>query len=499
MKRSTFKVLGILVCIAVILTGCQYNLKIWTNKEQAKGTVAVKVYSSDDLSVPQSYLIPQFELQPNGKYMAVVPNVFNGSSVVRLEALGDGSMPPAPVRYEGNASIMSFMSPEELEIVAPYRVESGNSPMAAWMLGKNESGKNFAQEAAGTMDCLLNTGGVVWTSTSPQSDIQSAQRDHWAMKMDAPGTPAPHSTLTFDNPEGLSIELWFSGDFIDSNEPKIMQVGDTISAHIDKSSHLVFTVGTTGLASTADIGLNSGQWYHACFVYNNDTMEIYRDGEMVASASENEDAIPQDRLPSGAIDVYVGGDSLSQTDGLSIDEVRIYDYVTSPTMISYDAMVVPFDTERDGVGNNVDNCPMIKNPDQLDNEGDGIGDACDDDDDNDGILDVADNCQFVYNPDQLDSDSDGLGDTCDNCPDVSNPDQKDSDFDGVGDACDNCYLFPNPDQADNDSDGMGDVCDDDDDNDLVKDLADNCPMQYNPDQADSDGDGIGDVCDIDTP
>ncbi len=110
----------------------------------------------------------------------------------------------------------------------------------------------------------------------------------------------------------------------------------------------------------------------------------------------------------------------------------------------------------------------------------------------------------------LDSDKDGVGDTVDNCPATSNADQADKDGDGVGDVCDNCPANSNSDQADTDGDGVGDVCEriiitrppvtlipvPDADGDRVYDTADNCPNTYNPDQDDRDGDGVGDACEI---
>ena len=45
----------------------------------------------------------------------------------------------------------------------------------------------------------------------------------------------------------------------------------------------------------------------------------------------------------------------------------------------------------------VDNCPEVGNTDQLDGlpgHADGVGDACDDDDDNDGVPDLVDNCRL---------------------------------------------------------------------------------------------------------
>jgi carbonic anhydrase/acetyltransferase-like protein (isoleucine patch superfamily) len=70
------------------------------------------------------------------------------------------------------------------------------------------------------------------------------------------------------------------------------------------------------------------------------------------------------------------------------------------------------DTDIDGVPDSSDNCPDDINPDQADNDLDGMGDACDNDDDNDGVLDGVDNCPFDDNPDQTDVNGDGFGDVC---------------------------------------------------------------------------------------
>ena len=148
-------------------------------------------------------------------------------------------------------------------------------------------------------------------------------------------------------------------------------------------------------------------------------------------------------------------------------------------------VVTPPDQDGDGIVDPSDNCPLVANADQLNTDGDALGNACDPDDDNDTIADATDNCPLARNPDQLDTDGDGLGNACD----------PDDDADGVLDVADNCPVSPNPDQADLDGDHVGNVCDADDDNDGIEDAVDNCPMVSNPDQIDSDSDSLGDACD----
>jgi hypothetical protein len=71
------------------------------------------------------------------------------------------------------------------------------------------------------------------------------------------------------------------------------------------------------------------------------------------------------------------------------------------------------DADGDGVRDPVDNCVNVSNADQLDQDGDGVGNACDLDQDGDGASDGADNCALIPNADQVDTDGDGIGDACD--------------------------------------------------------------------------------------
>jgi hypothetical protein len=86
------------------------------------------------------------------------------------------------------------------------------------------------------------------------------------------------------------------------------------------------------------------------------------------------------------------------------------------------------DYDADGLSNSIDNCPLVFNPDQRDDDLNDIGDACQVELSGFGAL--------------LDSDADGTADALDNCVWISNPGQENTTGlaaeginDGIGDAC----------------------------------------------------------------
>jgi V8-like Glu-specific endopeptidase len=187
------------------------------------------------------------------------------------------------------------------------------------------------------------------------------------------------------------------------------------------------------------------------------------------------------------------------------------------------------DADRDGVYDNVDNCPADPNtyqgPGIDDNEpcqsgmGDGRGRSCD-------------NCPALCNQDQADSEveidwsgriskylSDGTGDACDGCPrdpSLAPPINEETDWDGdrLANECDFCphinpmIYFHEPDNLNDDKYVSSEPDSESGGGDGIADRCDNCPSDHNSDQAncnyeyDKDIDpeypfGRGDACDPD--
>jgi hypothetical protein len=113
---------------------------------------------------------------------------------------------------------------------------------------------------------------------------------------------------------------------------------------------------------------------------------------------------------------------------------------------------ISLDADGDGVNHDTDNCPLNANSDQLDTDGDGLGNACDPDDDNDGLTDAFE-LTIGTNPLLADTDGDGLSDYVEvgydgnyasYVPGVDlNPLSPDTDGDGLSDAVDPIPLTYN--------------------------------------------------------
>lgn len=151
------------------------------------------------------------------------------------------------------------------------------------------------------------------------------------------------------------------------------------------------------------------------------------------------------------------------------------------------------DADGDGILDDIDLCPQIAGPKELQ--------GCPDSD-NDGIADFEDACPLLAGPAALkgcpDSDGDGVSDNDDDCPNLAGPADnngcptKDSDGDGVPDNKDKCPNIAGSQY--NDGCPMQDA-----DNDGVADDKDRCPNAPGPANSngcpDLDGDGIADYLD----
>jgi len=119
-------------------------------------------------------------------------------------------------------------------------------------------------------------------------------------------------------------------------------------------------------------------------------------------------------LPLFAGNVSYEYDSLNRLTQVTYPEGTVIQYSYDPAGNRTQKLIIQtIDADSDGIADVVDNCPIDPNTDQLNFDGDVLGDLCDPDDDNDGMPDTyEDNYAFLdpMNPADaaLDFDNDGV-------------------------------------------------------------------------------------------
>ncbi|NOH95792.1 thrombospondin type 3 repeat-containing protein [Vibrio sp. 99-70-13A1] len=185
-----------------------------------------------------------------------------------------------------------------------------------------------------------------------------------------------------------------SSEHIDSDEDG---VGDNADAFKDDPTEQ-YDTDKDGVGDNAD-------------AFKNDPTEQYDTDE--DGVGDNADAFKDDPTEQYDTDEDGVGDN---TDVFKYDPTEQYDTDEDGVGDNADAFkddpTEQYDTDEDGVGDNTD--AFIDDPtEQYDNDEDGNGDNKDPDDDNDLVLDADDNCPYLSNENQLDSNGNGIGDACD--------------------------------------------------------------------------------------
>lgn len=165
----------------------------------------------------------------------------------------------------------------------------------------------------------------------------------------------------------------------------------------------------------------------------------YGDGQPLDAAEFGFADLDSDGAFSGEDTAYVSPVALSDGDDVPRFSVRLHGTVNGT-----------HDPDGDGVPTEEDNCPQTANPDQVDTDGDGRGDACDPDDDGDGLPDE-DERSIGTDPLDPDTDQDRLPDGPEVDEHETDPLQPDTDLDDLQDGRE--VLDTRTDPLDPDTDG----------------------------------------------
>jgi formylglycine-generating enzyme required for sulfatase activity len=284
-----------------------------------------------------------------------------------------------------------------------------------------------------------------------------------------------------DNPllhvdEGTMEAVFSPGLDIDGQIPSTLPLfNKDDNGHQDDYLAAFTTGGYVQYYRETDIGQkaifsNSNQWsaeedYHMVFFAGPDGMQTSVNGEIQAQ----DEGLPGG-FGGGNASLYLGANvEFDQNFNGTLSQFRLMSRTLEPD--EYLQPPVTWDLHWP------DSAPPLGDSDYdgIFEDGDGSGIEGDNPCTGGQTINCDDNAPGFWNPEQADEDADGIGTGLDNCPDLFNPDQDDHYGNGVGDLCDLFYT------TDWDHDGLvgGD---------------DPCPLAFDVQPLDQDNNGQSDAC-----
>ncbi len=214
-------------------------------------------------------------------------------------------------------------------------------------------------------------------------------------------------TFTFEKPITTS-----SLNFVlDSN----VALPQDISVHADVNGSDYIALGTTGVyGNNISFPKTTASVWHVFFDY----VQPLRISEIKFNDMTSADAQTQGvrflAQPNQSYEIYFNADRYVSPQTLEAGDLSSNEgVVLFPSALSLpNPEYTPADADNDSVPDLKDNCVSVANSDQLDSDGNGRGDACEDYD-RDGVVNASDDCINTPNASQEDTDKDGMGDACD--------------------------------------------------------------------------------------